>query len=398
VSLVSLSMTSHTRSRLVLLIFLLIVLILITDQVLPASVGTSDFLGYWAGTRLLLRGQDPYEADNILRVQREAFPDRDHPMYTWNPPWLGVLLLPLGALPFQQAATIWLVTNTLLIGACSLSLWWLFDRPESSSRLWLALPIAFLFPQTITALDTGQTTAFMLLGVSGFLVAYRLERWGLAGALLALTTIKPHLVFLWLPLVLLWTLGQRRWKVWLGFGLMLGLWIAVLTWLLPSWPKDYSAILRAPPTNWATPTVGGLMAMAWGTSWGRYVGLLLLPVIVLVWWRMRHRRLEIITAALLPVSLALAIFGWSYDQILLLLLLIAVAVSLVRRELSARDTAITASLVGLIVAALLVQRLESVNEVYYAWAPWAVLLVGAWTAWRRFAGGALPRGAAEAGE
>jgi hypothetical protein len=330
----------------------------------------------------LFHGQNPYSADNILQVQREAYPDLGYPMYSWNPPWLGALLLPLGALPFPQATTTWLLVNLLLIAASSLGIWWLFDGHRSPSFLWIALPIALLFAQTLTVLDTGQITTFVLVGVVGFLVAFKLERDILAGAFLALVTVKPHLVFLWLPLVFLWTLEKRRWHVWLGFGLALTILLIILTTLFPSWPRAYYAILNSPPTNWVTPTLGGLMVIVRGENWTRFLGLVFLPGAVVLWWKTRHCSPELITAGLLPISLALAVFGWSYDQILLLLPIIATVVSLVRRELPTREMWITAALLGIFAGALFVQRVRSTSEEYYFWVPWAILLISAWTAWR----------------
>jgi hypothetical protein len=375
-------MQLRTTLRLFLLISLLAILVVLMGRLVPTSVGTSDFIGYWACARLLFLGQDPYDADNILQTQREAYPDRAYPMYSWNPPWSCVLLLPLGALPFPQATTTWLLVNLLLIAASSLGAWWLFDGQRSSSAQWIALPIAFLFAQTLTVLDTGQITTFMLVGVTGFLVAFKLHRDMLAGASLALVTIKPHLVFLWLPLVFLWTLDTRRWRVWLGFALALAISLIVLTVFLPSWPQAYSAILDSPPINWATPTLGGLMAIAWGENWARFLGLLFLPAVILLWWKTRHCSPELVTAGLLPISLALAAFGWSYDQILLLLPIMAIVVSLVRRQLPPREAWITAALLGIFAIALFVQRTRAANEFHYLWVPWAVLLIGAWTAWR----------------
>lgn len=376
------SIGHKTLLRTASLIVLLVVLVMIAYRVRPASIGGSDFSGYWTCARLLLRGEDPYDVDNILKVQREAYPDRDYPMFAWNPPWLGVLLLPLAALPFPEATTIWMLINVSLIMISSLGIWWLFDGPYSTPRLWLALPTAFLFAQTLTTLATGQITTFMLVGVSGFLVALKLKRHTVAGMFLAFTTVKPHLVFLWLPLVFLWTLEHWYWRVWLGFGLILVSWLFILTAFLPAWPIAYTAILQDPPTNWATPTLGGLMSMAWGHSWLRFLGLSLVPAVVVLWWRTRHQRPELVTAGLLPLSLALAVFGWGYDQILLLLPIIAIVVSLVRRELSHRDNWITATALGICAVALIVQRVSFTNESLYFWVPWAVLLIGAWTAWR----------------
>ena len=61
---------------------------------------------------------------------------------------------------------------------------------------------------------------------------------------LALSTLKPHLVFLLIPLVLLYSLTQKRYAVLTSFGLAMLLLIgAALLWL-PSWPVDFLYGLR----------------------------------------------------------------------------------------------------------------------------------------------------------
>lgn len=366
---------------LALLLSLLVLLAVLAQRVLPPSVGTSDFIGYWAGARLVLGGQDPYDGEKVLAVQREAYPDRVEAMYTWNPPWLGAILVPLGALPFRAATTAWLLINLLVVGASGLALWRLFGGPSGGRWAALALAIVFFFPQTLVALDTGQVSTLVLAGVAGFLACFRAERWLPAGAFLALTTIKPHLVFLWLPLVMLWTVVGRRWGVWIGFGLALGVWLAILTVLLPTWPGAYSAVLQAPPTQWATPTAGGLAAVLGGPGWGRYLGLALVPAVVLLWWRMRCVRLAVVTAGLLPLSLATAVFGWSYDQILLLVPVVAMASALARGRLPRWAGWLVTGLLGAVGAGLVAQRLWFTAEVYYFWVPWAVMGVGGCFVW-----------------
>jgi hypothetical protein len=72
------------------------------------------------------------------------------------------------------------------------------------------------------------------------------QRWDyLAGACLALTTIKPQMVFMLIPLLLLWALTQRRWRVITGFGGAL-LFLTVAAMLLtPTWLQDFYRGLSA---------------------------------------------------------------------------------------------------------------------------------------------------------
>ena len=132
-----------------------------------------------------------------------------------------------------------------------------------------------------------QTALFMLA-----LYALAQGRDGLAGALLALTTVKPHLALLPLLLVVLWSASRRRWGVWLGLGGALFVLLGAATWLQPDWwLQDLRLILAYPAYNppgspqevlrlwlpglgrllaWGlTALVWGVMLAEWVAVWGR---------------------------------------------------------------------------------------------------------------------------------
>ncbi len=99
------------------------------------------------------------------------------------------------------------------------------------------------------------------------------------------TTIKPHLVVLALPLVLLMLLRRRRWRALAGFGavgLACGL---VLFALDPAWPLSFWRLAASGMDSIRdTPSLAGLLAAAGHLPSAMAVGLQ--PALaVLAWWR-----------------------------------------------------------------------------------------------------------------
>jgi hypothetical protein len=60
-----------------------------------------------------------------------------------------------------------------------------------------------------------------------------------AGILLALTTIKPQMSILLVPALLLWGVGQRRWRFVGGFGAVMLFLLGISFVLLPSWLAEF---------------------------------------------------------------------------------------------------------------------------------------------------------------
>src|SRR5262245_49181836 len=80
--------------------------------VLLTGGGTSplplhDFVEYWAAGRLLLGGQNPYDADLVHELERQVG-RTDEGILMWNPPWSLPLVLPLGLMGVRTAHLVWL--------------------------------------------------------------------------------------------------------------------------------------------------------------------------------------------------------------------------------------------------------------------------------------------------
>ena len=293
---------------------------------LPTRVyEAGDFLGYWTAANLLAHRQSPYDPEAMLALERQQGWQGDDPVYSWNPPWLHVLLIPLGVLPFRPAAALWFMVNPLLIGASVLLVWDTVSPLGERRRAALPLLTAFLFSRSLHALLEGQISTLILLGCACFLSLTCRRRDFLAGAALVLVTVKPHVAYLLLPSVLLLVLLQRRWRVIVGFLASLLFLLSLASCLYPHWLDAYSRLFDVPAspllsTQYATPTVRGLVWTALGLDIGPWLSVICLAgFLILIWLRRRDLTLTVTASLSLIVGLPTSAFGWSTDQVLLLI-------------------------------------------------------------------------------
>lgn len=285
---------------------------------------TTDILGYWSPAHLLAQRKNPYDPQALLALQREqGWPDPE-PVYSWNPPWLYLALLPLGALPFREAAALWFLINPLLIGGSALLMWEAVSKRKGLRGASLALLATFLFSRTLHTLLMGQISTLVLICCAGFLALTARRRDLLAGLLLILATAKP-LAYLLLPTLLLVSLLEKRWRVIISFSGCLMLLILLVISLLPSSVEAYLSLFEFPasPKNYPVdrpPTIRAFLLARTGFDVGILPAVVCLAAFLsLISIRGRHFDLPTTASLSLIVGLPTAPFGWSFDQILLLL-------------------------------------------------------------------------------
>ena len=293
---------------------------------LPTRVyEAGDFLGYWTAANLLAHRQSPYDPEAMLALERQQGWQGDDPVYSWNPPWLHVLLIPLGVLPFRPAAALWFMVNPLLIGASVLLMWDTVSAGGEHRHAALPLLAAFLFSRSLHAVLEGQVNTLVLLGCACFLALTSRRRDSLAGAALVLVTVKPHVAYLLLPSVLMLVLLQRRWRVIVGFLAFLLSLLFLASCLYPHWLETYFRLFDVPAspflsTQYTTPTARGLVWASLGLDIGPWLSVICLVVfLILIWLRRRSVTLPTIASLSLIVGLPTSTFGWSTDQVVLLL-------------------------------------------------------------------------------
>jgi hypothetical protein len=132
----------------------------------------------------------------------------DHSLYFNRPAFEAPLFFPLSFFSFGTASTLVVVVNVALLAA----LIWLLPRwfpVKEHMRIWLIVYMPFLY-----SVFLGQDTLLLTLLVAA---SFRLtldECDVAAGALLALATFKPHVIFL-VPIAIL---VSRRWELLASFS------------------------------------------------------------------------------------------------------------------------------------------------------------------------------------
>jgi hypothetical protein len=263
----------------------------------PAFLPPDDFLQYWAAGRLNATGGNPYDADQLLALQRAAGRDKDRAVVMWNPPWALTLAMPFGLLPPRTAQLLWLAAQVLAIVLCADRLWVLYGG-DRKLRPWVSAAALGFFP-TMYVVFAGQSGGWLLLGLTGLLLAAtRGPAW--LAALAPLAALKPHLFIpVWIVLAL--EAGRTRrglavfaWGVGCGLAAML-----IPTLVNPDvWNQYLGALTRPiddahpPLSGWRSPLVGWWvrMAVAPEAFWVQAVPTVLAACAVPVyWWSRRHR-------------------------------------------------------------------------------------------------------------
>lgn len=282
-----------------------------------------DFMSLWTGGKALLAGQSPYDP-NVWRAMRTQFgsswfPDDRAPF----PLWTFVFTTPFALLPIPLAAALWMaLTELALAASVFLVVRYLagFHLMPLDSGLLLLGVVASI--ATILVLINGQMTAFLLAILVGYLLLRQRERLFTAGLLLALVAMKPNAFIAFVPLVGVWLLVGRHWRVIAG-GLTSVLVMVVVTWLIqPGWLFEWLNVREKTVVVTTTPTLWGLAAELAG-DWWLPVGLLLtvLTVSGVGWYFVRHKELgeAPVVSLALAASLLTTPYTWSYEHALLFL-------------------------------------------------------------------------------
>jgi hypothetical protein len=203
-----------------------------------------DFHPQWVALRCMLyEGKNPYGTDVLLTIQRQvygraALPGEDQETFPY-PLSIMAIIGPLALLPLPVAETIWLLLLevsllTFLVVAPRAVGW----RPPAWLLATTALFTLAFYPN-VWAMILGQTSIVVAALVAMAWWGLRAGHWRLAGVCLALATIKPHIVLLLVPAVLVWAIYRKRWQLVAAFAMTLSALILLPMPWLPTWPLDW---------------------------------------------------------------------------------------------------------------------------------------------------------------
>jgi len=196
-----------TAIALVLLLAICASMLVLTARTLSAN---RDFISYWAAARLLSTHGNPYDATEVLPLENGVGNTFTRPLVMRNTPATMFLVAPLGWLSEEKAAIAW---EMALIGAALVSIRLL--QPFCPGKIPLVL---YFFAPVVDCFLAGQTTILVLLGICLF-IRYGERRPWAAGLGLVLTLLKPHLLMLFWPVLLLDVVRRRKFAV-LGWAVV----------------------------------------------------------------------------------------------------------------------------------------------------------------------------------
>jgi hypothetical protein len=286
-----------------------------------------DFVALWSAGRALAQGLSPYDADATAAIQSPAGYSRDFYSPFYYPLWTALLFVPLGLLPLPWAATAWLTANQVMLLAALWSIARGMGWQPSLPLLGLTTLCCVVFhPLLVTFLD-GQLAILVLLLLS---VVYNLLHMedriatGLAaGALLALTMVKPQLALTIIPALLASLAVRRRWAGIAGFALLVAAMVGASRLLIPGWFGDWTRdrahhvrSSRAVPSLWG---VAYDLLPRYGLALAGMACVALLAWLVTLWWRHRQDdQAGLVLAITVIVGQLVSPYLWVYDQALLL--------------------------------------------------------------------------------
>jgi len=351
----------------------------------------SDLYPRWLGSReLLLHGRDPYSKEVTREIQagyygRPLDPSRaddpkDQQAFAY-PVYVAFLLAPTVYLPFEPLRKAF---DFFLFALTAASVWFWFKstrwKTELSDFLIAAILALGSFP-AVQGIKLDQLTVLVAGLIS--LCAFLLTRGQLflAGAILAISTIKPQLVAPLTACLLVWALANwraRRLFLW-GLGSTMALLLVASEVVLPGWIRKFWIAMH----EYVSYTGGiSLIDRLLSPGSSRAVSAGIVVILLALAWHLRReepgsREFSLLLAKILAGTLLIVPTFAPYNQLVLL-----PAVLLTAREWSEtwRAGAIAKAMlaatvlalgwpwvaaIGLVVASLRLP-IEALRDVWYA--------------------------------
>lgn len=338
---------------------------------LPPGAGDWDFQAYWSSAYLFSRHKDFSDADALGEIE-QTLTTREKPetLYAWFSPIGNVVLLPFTYISFTRAVYYWLILNIVILFYSTALIW-----GDADSRIWIPILAAFSFSMTVISLIFGQVNTLELLGLALFLSFTKSNRPYMAGASLVLTTIKPHLVIITLPILMLDLLRKKQWKTLAGFALALVFCFFILFVYYPSWIQSFLTIVTSGMgTVRETPSINGLLVLLGERKFGKILWLIVLLAGTLWWWK-HGQNWDQRTFIDLSVTAGFIVapIGWSYDQIMLLFPILTLLSWTTTGALKMNSSRIIIAI--LIIANILAYYLRTFtpSDVWFFWVPIVIL-------------------------
>ena len=346
-----------------------------------ALLHINDFSGLWAGPRAVLAGVSPWDPSSYPAARVAFDTQRDDASVLNYMPWTVIALLPLGLLPLDIAAWIWMALSMICSAVALRALLreFLPGRAVAHGALGLAL---FVGQPGFHTIVLGQWALLLMSAVAAIVLAVRADHARRAGVAALALLAKPQL-FVWTALGLaIPALFDARYRRFVVFAVAVGGALVVSAWLAyPDWFGAWIADIPARRTGRSAVLLSAL-GQLFGVP-GRVLAIAVIGVGLALASRFVPGSDPWISIWL-ALSSAGAIYSWSYDHVLLFVPLIMAAgvLAAAGREVAARRLAIGGALTLLLVSpvfyALGVWRHD---ETFSVAVPVAFFVAIAWSLW-----------------
>lgn len=255
--------------------------------------GGNDFLVHWVGTRsLITEGLSPYSDEVATKIQilaygRSARPG-EHELRVAYPLYSEIFFAPFAFIEnYTLARALWMTVMEMALVILAILCIRLTDWRPGVPVLGIYLVFTLLWYHSVRPLINGNVVILVALLMVATLRAIRNGSDEVAGMMLGLATIKPHLVILFIALVFLWAASQRRWRfiVWtISTVVFLTL---VSMFFIPDWIlQNLREILRY--TSYNPPGTPIAVFKIWLPGIGRQIGWVISGLLVIdllvEWW------------------------------------------------------------------------------------------------------------------
>jgi hypothetical protein len=340
-----------------------------------------DFSGFWAGPRAVLAGVSPWDPTlyPIARAQFDTQLDAA-PVLNYMP-WTVIALLPIGLLPLDVAAWLWMVAS-MICGAVALRA---LLREFMPGRAWVhgMLGLALFVGQPgFHTIVLGQWALLLMSAVAAIVLAVRAGHARRAGFAALALLAKPQL-FVWTAVGLaIPALFDARYRRFVIFAGVVAGTLVVASWLaFPDWFGAWSADIPARRTGRSAVLLSAFGQLL-GTP-GRVLAIAVIAAGVVLASRFVPGS-DPWLAMWLALSGAGAIYSWSYDHLLLFVPLVIASgvLAAAGRETAAKRLAIAGALTLLLVSPVFyLIGVARHDETFSIAVPVAFFVAIAWSLW-----------------
>lgn len=374
--------------RIIAIIVVVVIIIIVAAYLIAGSqdyfrANGSDFFSLWLAPRLLVEGKNPYNPQDWIPPHKFYGAHWiANPTYLYPLP-LAILLVPLGLLPIETAAIIWVALNLaaiLIAFTLILSIW---GRKWAYKYLIPAFFGIFLFRAIAETLRLGQIDVMLLLCLAIGLNLWHKKKWFAGGLIIALIIIKPQIGVPLLGFLSFWLLCKRLWKPLAGEAITVIL-LFFAGWLINhSWVHAWIGIgsTKLEATYCCTPTIWGLAFLSCRFNFTCFLPLgviftaILAAIMLFVLYRIRLSDPTFAIGLSIPAALLISPYLWVYSQAILVIPILIIMVLLDEKRWPYLAVATFPLIIALFASAMVIVSIQVGIDVLSSIVPLSVLIM-----------------------